>query len=192
LLHEQLAALRWQPIVTCYLRYPAPVRLPVAMAGVDGGYAQWLFDRGALRGQTGVIGAVISGPGRHDGLDADALAMRIDAEVRRIVPDLPEPTWHRVIAEKRATFACTPGLKRPWVETPTGLLAGDYIDGDYPPRSKAPCAACVAAALSAHCRIGHGRPPALAGGRSAPPAPRRGLPESAWCRPRRSWRTSGR
>ncbi|MBK6553176.1 MAG: FAD-dependent oxidoreductase [Rhodocyclaceae bacterium] len=163
LLHEQLAALRWQPIVTCYLRYPAPVRLPVAMAGVDGGYAQWLFDRGALRGQTGVIGAVISGPGRHDGLDADALAMRIDAEVRRIVPDLPEPTWHRVIAEKRATFACTPGLKRPWVETPLPglLLAGDYIDGDYPATLEGAVRSGVAAALSAYCRIGQpaGRQP---------------------------------
>ncbi len=156
LLREQLAALRWQPIVTCYLRYPPHVRLPVPMAGVEGGYAQWLFDRGALCGQHGVIGAVISGPGRHDGLDAGALATRIDAEVRRIVPGLPEPAWHRVIAEKRATFACTPGLSRPWVETPLPglLLAGDYIDGDYPATIEGAVRSGVAAALSAHGRIG--------------------------------------
>ena len=156
LLQEQLAALSWQPIVTCYLRYAADVRLPVPMAGVDGGYAQWLFDRGILCGQHGVIGAVISGPGRHDGLDAEALALRIDADVRRIAPDIPKPLWHRVIAEKRATFACTPGLKRPWVETPLPglLLAGDYIDGDYPATLEGAVRSGVAAALSAFSRIG--------------------------------------
>lgn len=154
LLHEQLAALRWQPIVTCYLRYPAHVRLPVPMAGVEGGHAQWLFDRGALCGQHGIIGAVISGPGHHDDLDADALAMGIDAEVRRIVPDLPEPTWHRIIAEKRATFACTPALQRPWAETPLPglLLAGDYIDGDYPATIEGAVRGGVAAALLAYGR----------------------------------------
>jgi uncharacterized protein with NAD-binding domain and iron-sulfur cluster len=42
--------------------------------------------------------------------------------------------WHRVIAEKRATFACTPGLKRPESRTPLRnfLLAGDYVASDYP------------------------------------------------------------
>ena len=60
---EALAAFRWQPIVTCYLRYPADVRLPAPMIGVDRGTAQWLFDRGALCDQPGVIAAVISEKG---------------------------------------------------------------------------------------------------------------------------------
>lgn len=153
---EALAAFRWQPIVTCYLRYPADVRLPGPMIGVDRGVAQWLFDRGTLCGQPGVIAAVVSGHGRHDELDADALAATIDGDIRRILPDLPPPAWHRVVAEKRATFACTPGLKRPWVETPLPglLLAGDYIDGDYPATLEGAVRSGVAAALSAYCRIG--------------------------------------
>jgi squalene-associated FAD-dependent desaturase len=155
LLRQQLAALRWQPIVTCYLRYPARARLPLPMLGNEGGHAQWLFDRGTLCGHHGVISAVISGPGHHDGLDGDALALRIDAEVRQIVPGLPAPIWHRVIAEKRATFACTPGLKRPWAETPLpGLvLAGDYIDGDYPATIEGAMRSGVAAALLAWGRL---------------------------------------
>ena len=35
--------------------------------------------------------------------------------------------------EKRATFACTPGLQRPGMQVAAGLLAcGDYIAGPYP------------------------------------------------------------
>jgi hydroxysqualene dehydroxylase len=133
-LAAQLAALRWEPIVTCYLRYPESVRLPRPMVGVDNGLAQWLFDRGALCGQDGVIAAVISARGRHEQLADEVLAQRIHEEVGAIVADLPEPLWARVIAEKRATFACTPGVPRPLTFTPLPglLLAGDYVAGDYP------------------------------------------------------------
>ena len=42
-------------------------------------------------------------------------------------------TIARTIVEKRATFACTPGLARPAATIAPGLLAaGDYIDGPYP------------------------------------------------------------
>jgi len=44
-----------------------------------------------------------------------------------------------VIAEKRATISCTPGLKRPSVRTATTgvFLAGDYTDPEYPPTLEA-------------------------------------------------------
>jgi predicted NAD/FAD-dependent oxidoreductase len=43
------------------------------------------------------------------------------------------PTVLRVLAEKRATFACTPGLARPPAVIAPGLwAAGDYVDGPYP------------------------------------------------------------
>ena len=39
----------------------------------------------------------------------------------------------QTIVEKRATFACTPGLQRPGAEVAPGLYAcGDYIAGPYP------------------------------------------------------------
>jgi uncharacterized protein with NAD-binding domain and iron-sulfur cluster len=104
------------------------------MIGVAAGHAQWLFDRGSLCGQPGLIAAVISAHGRHEDLPHAALAARIHAEIARVVSGLPPPQWTRVIVEKRATFACTPGMQRP--PTATGLpglwLAGDYVAGDYP------------------------------------------------------------
>ena len=39
----------------------------------------------------------------------------------------------QTVIEKRATFACTPGLRRPSAAIAPGLwAAGDYIDGPYP------------------------------------------------------------
>lgn len=133
-LHACVDGLRWEPIVTAYLAYPEYVALPFPMVGVARGTAQWLFDRGSLCGQPGLLAAVISAHGRHESLDHDALAKRIHEEITRVVPSLPPPRWSRVITEKRATFACTPNLRRP--ATAAGLpglwLAGDYVAGDYP------------------------------------------------------------
>ncbi|MES2423107.1 MAG: FAD-dependent oxidoreductase, partial [Pseudomonadota bacterium] len=39
----------------------------------------------------------------------------------------------QTVVEKRATFACTPGLQRPPMEIAPRLLAcGDYVAGPYP------------------------------------------------------------
>ena len=39
----------------------------------------------------------------------------------------------QTVVEKRATFACTPGLLRPSMQVSAGLLAcGDYVEGPYP------------------------------------------------------------
>ena len=46
---------------------------------------------------------------------------------------LPNLKLLRVMAEKRATFACSPGLLRPPARLAPGLLAaGDYVQGPYP------------------------------------------------------------
>jgi hydroxysqualene dehydroxylase len=39
----------------------------------------------------------------------------------------------QTVVEKRATFACVPGLRRPPARIAAGLWAcGDYIEGPYP------------------------------------------------------------
>ena len=124
----------YQPIYSVYLQYGREARLPFRMGGLETRYSQWLFDRGQLCGQHGLIGVVISAGGAHQGLAHDELARAVHAELAQNFPALGEPLWHQVIAEKRATFSCTPGLQRPVNRTPVaGLyLAGDYTASDYP------------------------------------------------------------
>ena len=56
----------------------------------------------------------------------------------------------QTIVEKRATFACTPGLLRPAQQIAPGLLAcGDYVAGPYPATLEGAVRSGVAAA--AHC-----------------------------------------
>lgn len=143
-----VAHLDWEPIVTSYFSYEDWVRLPQPMLGVDAGLAQWLFDRGALCGQYGLIAAVISARGRHLDLPTAELERGIHREIARLVPDLPEPLSVQTITEKRATFACVPNLQRPPAQTPLpGLwLAGDYVAGDYPATLEGAVRSGVAAA----------------------------------------------
>lgn len=131
-------ALDYQPIYTIYLQYPITVKLDFPMAGFDWsnrrGYSQWVFDRGALYGQAGLLAVVISAEGAHQELRQEELAIAVAAELAIYFPQLPEFLWHKVIAEKRATFACNASLARPAQVTPIdGLyLSGDYTAGDYP------------------------------------------------------------
>ncbi|OIQ99165.1 15-cis-phytoene desaturase [mine drainage metagenome] len=149
-LRLQVGSLAYEPIVTCYLAYPAGARLAAPMLGHPDGLTQWLFDRGQLNGPAGLFAAVISAHGRHQELSNDELAAAIHAEISTLVPDLPSPLWSRVITEKRATFACTPDLVRPQTQTPLPglLLAGDYVACDYPATLEAAVSSGVAAANS--------------------------------------------
>ncbi|MCM2288983.1 MAG: hydroxysqualene dehydroxylase HpnE [Sulfuritalea sp.] len=147
-LEPQVAHFAWEPIVTSYFSYPEWVRLPQAMLGVDAGLAQWLFDRGTLCGQHGLIAAVISARGRHLDLPTTELERGIHREIAGLVPDLPAPLSVQTITEKRATFACVPNLKRPPAHTefPGLWLAGDYVDSDYPATLEGAIRSGVAAA----------------------------------------------
>jgi squalene-associated FAD-dependent desaturase len=140
----------WQPIATCYLAYPATTLLPFPMIGLDSGHAQWVFDRGALCGQQGLLAAVISGAGPWQALDHETLATSIHAQIAALLPGLQPPRKHWIIEEKRATFACTPGLARPPTRTtlPNVWLAGDYVAGDYPATLEGAVRSGVAAARS--------------------------------------------
>lgn len=147
-LAPEVAHFDWEPIVTSYFCYPAGLRLPQPMLGVDGGLAQWLFDRGLLCGQHGLIAAVISARGRHLELPTAELEQAIHAEIARLVPGLPLPLSVQTITEKRATFACVPNLRRPATRTalPGLWLAGDYVAGDYPATLEGAVRSGVAAA----------------------------------------------
>jgi squalene-associated FAD-dependent desaturase len=120
----QIETLTYQPIYTVYLQYPAHITLPHPMLGLHQRYSQWLFDKGRIAGQHGLLAAVISAEGIHQELSQEELAKKV----------APQPTWFKVIAEKRATFCCVPNLQRPSQQTPLPhlLLAGDYTAGDYP------------------------------------------------------------
>ena len=130
----QIETLQQQPIYTVYLQYPQTVRLPHPMLGLHQCYSQWLFDKGQIAGQHGLLAAVISAEGLHQELSQEDLAQKVIAELREEFGIVELPEWSRIIAEKRATFACTPGLHRPSQQTPLPglLLAGDYTAGDYP------------------------------------------------------------
>lgn len=129
-----IRALAFQPIVTIYFQFADRVALPAAMLGLDDAMTQWLFDREALAGQRGLVAAVISASGAHEELTQDALAAHVLDEIAQRFGPLPTLEWSRVIAEKRATFNCVPGLERPSAATPLAhfWLAGDYVAGDYP------------------------------------------------------------
>ena len=129
----------YQPIYTIYLKYPAAVKLPIAMLGLAEGVVQWVFDRGQLEGEPGLLACVISAQGDHQQMQADELAAKCHRELESALGQLPKPEWTQVIAEKRATVTCSPDIKRfgPGTSMPNVFLAGDYTDPEYPPTLEA-------------------------------------------------------
>ena len=132
----------WEPITTVYLQYAPEVRLPrpflALLDDVDAGrWGQFVFDRGQLApADAGLLAVVVSTSGPALELGSEALAAQVAAQLAEVLdmPQLDAPQWSRVISEKRATFACTPGLARPPNDIGVaGLaLAGDYTASDYP------------------------------------------------------------
>ncbi len=130
----RIDSLEHQPIYTVYLQYPSHITLPHSMLGLHQRYSQWLFDKGRISDQHGLLAAVISAEGIHQELPQDELAKKVIVELREEFGIAEQPVWFKVIAEKRATFCCSPNLQRPSQQTalPRLLLAGDYTAGDYP------------------------------------------------------------
>jgi len=137
-----LDAFTYEPIVTCYLQYDAALRLALPMYALAddaaaGHWGQFVFDRGQLdASQAGLLAVVVSAALAATALDQNILAQAIAAQLAATlqIPALQQPVWTQVIAEKRATFACTPGLLRPGndIGIPGLALAGDYTASDYP------------------------------------------------------------
>ena len=130
----QIKRMTYQPIYTVYMQYPKDVRLALPMLGFDRCYTQWLFDRGQISAQHGLLAAVISAEGIHQALDHPQLATQVAGELNEQLGITGLPLWHQVIAEKHATFSCETDLHRPVSATPLPrlLLAGDYTQGEFP------------------------------------------------------------
>lgn len=89
--------------------------------------AQFVFDRGQLGGPPGLLAFVVSASSD----ERVALQARVLQQARAQLGLTLQAV--QTIVEKRATFACTPGLRRPTTCIAPGLLAcGDYVDGPYP------------------------------------------------------------
>ena len=161
-LAAQIDALPHEPIVSVYLALGKGFSLPEPMIGLvsgsTAGPAQWVFDRGQLGGPEGLLSCVISAHGPHEALARDELVLAVHAQLeRQLGRRLPAPEWSQVIVEKRATFACRPGILRPGIRTPlAGLwLAGDYLDSDYPATLESAVRSGVACATAILAEIGH-------------------------------------
>ena len=131
------SALRYEPIVTVYLRSEG-ARLPETMLALrsdSNAPAQFVFDRGQLGGPVGLLAFVISGaqPWVDAGQAATLQATlgQAHAVLGAFLRGPLEPV--QVLAEKRATFRCTPSLQRTPMQIAPGLCAaGDHVVGPYP------------------------------------------------------------
>ena len=127
-------ALRFEAITTVYAQGTPHANgrlLPEPMLALHGGAghpAQFVFDRGQLGGPPGLL-AFVASASRGERAQTERQVLE---QARR---QLGLAGLHVVqtVVEKRATFACTPGLRRPGTAIAPGLWAcGDYVDGPYP------------------------------------------------------------
>lgn len=129
--------LSYEPIITVWLtaqglRWPQPMMAFRADASRP---AQFGFDLAVLGGPPGLFALVVSGAAAwvDRGLAFTAQAVRDQLAAAFPGHFAAANSLVDVRAERRATFACTPGLRRPAVQVATGLFAaGDHIDGPYP------------------------------------------------------------
>ncbi len=126
----QTQALQHEAITTVYAIAPgARLNQPMlALRSSSSHPAQFVFDRGQLGGPPELLAFVISASVG----DSATLSQRVAAQAADQL-GLKDLQLLQTIVEKRATFACTPGLQRPGMQlAPTLLACGDYVDGPYP------------------------------------------------------------
>ncbi len=129
--------LPFQAITTVYAwgidaRLPHPMLALCSHGGATGQQddrapAQFVFDRGQLGGPQGLLAFVVSASSdSREALQAQVIRqaqVQLGLTLRAV----------QTVVEKRATFACRPGLQRPLQQIAPGLLAcGDYVAGPYP------------------------------------------------------------
>jgi hydroxysqualene dehydroxylase len=120
--------LRHEAIATVYaygdVRLPLPI---VALRSDTQRPAQFVFDRGRLGGADGLLAFVVSACVGERGV----IEAQVMEQARELGWGALQPL--QTVVERRATFACTPGLQRPPAAIAPGLAAcGDYVEGPYP------------------------------------------------------------
>ena len=149
--------LDYEPIVTVWLGYAGHTPLSAPIMRLDDAPGQWVLDRHDVLARAEksarpdiaqLVSVVISASGPHMKLTHNALARAAEAQLRRLRGNWPSPIWSQVIAEKRATYACTPGRARPAEPriAPGLYLCGDYVDAEYPATLEAAVRSGIAAA----------------------------------------------
>ena len=144
-------ALHFTAITTVYAfapgaRLSAPMLALRAEPDAHAAPAQFVFDRGQLNpDDTGVLAFVVSASSG----ERDELQARVLQQGERQLGLSLQPMI--TVVEKRATFACTPGLERPGALMAPGLFAaGDYVQGPYPATLEAAVRSGLAAARLAN------------------------------------------
>ncbi len=131
------AAFTYEPIVTAWVQAPG-LCWPQAMMAFPATEthtppAQFGFDLGRLGGEAGLFSLVISGAGTWVGSGQEAMVQALMQQWSRAFGDAPPASLVALRTEKRATFACVPGLERPAAQPLPGIsVAGDHVQGPYP------------------------------------------------------------
>jgi squalene-associated FAD-dependent desaturase len=124
---DQADALLHEAIATVYVT--GGPRLPLPLLALRSGPqapAQFVFDRSQLGGPAGLLAFVVSASTDT----REAVQALVLAQARSLGWDV-QPL--QTVIEKRATFACLPGLRRPPLAVAPRLWAcGDYVQGPYP------------------------------------------------------------
>ena len=144
---SQTRSLHYEALTTVYAHTPG-VRLSqpmLALPATADAPAQFVFDRGQLGGPAGLLAFVISASQGEGAVLTERVlaqaATQLGLQLKAV----------QTIVEKRATFACTPGLQRPAAVVAHGLLAcGDYIAGPYPATLEGAVRSGLAAARLLH------------------------------------------
>jgi len=147
-------ALQFTAITTVYAwapgaRLSAPMLALRAEPDAHASPAQFVFDRGQLNpadaAAQGVLAFVVSASSG----EREDLQVRVLQQGARQLGLTLQPLLS--VVEKRATFACTPGLERPGPHMAPGLFAaGDYVHGPYPATLEGAVRSGVAAARLAN------------------------------------------
>ena len=134
--------LKHETIATVYVQGPLDFKLPQSMLALrtaQGSPAQFAFDRGQIYTEAhtpGLLAFVVSA----NKLSKEDVTQQVLGQLRALLIQLGQATLLidafnviQTVVEKRATFACTPNLKRPSAKPCQGItVCGDYVEGPYP------------------------------------------------------------